>query len=299
MTGSSFSKKRLQFMIRLDSDTFEGSDDKNTVILDGYRASVTIDLAGSGVCQSFMACRIWGVPKAVMDKIDTRRNKGDRGGVKPMAIKVAADDGSGQYVDIYVGHVAYAFPDYNASPNVAIEIQATPAELFLWDAPNANSYKGEVSVADAIAGLAASMGFAFENNGVTERLCDQYVSGSTMNQIRTLTTAARIVCLIANGKVRIWPNGKTNGQPVLKLSPETGLIGYPKWEMSGMSVAHLFNQNIVNGTEVELSTSIDAQKGRWYVHSPIRHMLDAEIPGGKWLTEARLFRSPEGQARVN
>ena len=296
---TSFRKKRLQFMIRLDSDTFEGSDNKNTVILEGYRASVTIDMAGVDFGMSFMACRIWGVPKAIMDKLDTKRNKGDIGGVQPMAIKVAADDGSGQYVDVYVGHLSYAFPDYNAAPNVPIEIQATSSEAFLWDAPNANSYKGSFDVAQAIAGLAKNMGFAFENNGVTAKLSDQYLSGSTMNQIRTLAKAAAIVCLIANKKVRIWPNGKTNGNPVLKLSPETGLIGYPRWEMVGISVTHLFNQDIMNGTEVELATSIDAQNGRWYVHSPIRHMLDSEMPGGKWHTEARLFRSPEGQARVN
>ena len=120
-----------------------------------------------------------------------------------------------------------------------------------------------------------------------------------MNKIRTLARAARVVCLIENRKVKIWPNGKTNGYPVLKIAHQSGLIGYPKWEPNGISITHLFNQNIVTGTEVHMESSIEAQKGRWYVHSPIRHLLDAEMPNGKWQTEARLFRTPEGQARVN
>lgn len=297
MGDTSFRRKRLQFMIAFEKEDF--GDKQNTVVLEGYRASVTIDVAGVDLGQSFMACRIWGVPKSIMDLIDTRGNKSDTGGAQPMNIKIAADDGSGQFVDVYIGHVMYAFPDYNSAPNVPIEIQASSANRFIWDAPAASSYKGAFDVAKAIEGLAKRMGFAFENAGVTEKLADQYVWGSTMNQIRTLARAARIVCLIANKKVKIWPNGKTNGYPVLKLSPQTGLIGYPKWEKNGIAITHLFNQNIVQGTEVDLNTSIEAQQGRWYVHPPIRHLLDAEMPNGKWQTEARLFRTPGGQARVN
>jgi hypothetical protein len=297
MADSSFRHKRLQFMIVFENEDF--GDKKNTVVLEGYRASVTIDLAGVDLGMSHMACRIWGVPKHLMDLIDTRGNKTDLAGVQPMNIKIAADDGCGQFVDVYIGHVIYAFPDYNAAPNAPIEIQASSANRFIWDAPAASSYKGEFDVATAIEGLAKRMGFAFENAGVTEKLSNQYVWGSTLNQIRTLARAARVVCLIANQKVKIWPNGKTNGYPVLKLSPQTGLIGYPRWEHTGITITHLFNQNIVSGTEVQLDTSIEAQQGRWYVHMPIRHMLDAEMPNGKWQTEARLFRSPEGQVRVN
>lgn len=294
----SFTKKRLQVMIRMDGDTFDGSDGKNTVILEGYRVSATIDLAGIGLAQANMACRIWGVPKALMDKIDTRGSKGDVNVVRKMGIKLAADDGSGQYVDVYAGHVAYAFPDYNAAPEVPIDIHASAADFYQWDLPNSSSYKGEFSVAAAIEELAKSMDFAFENNGVTAKLSNQYVSGNTLNKIRTLAQASQTVCIVHNRKVRIWPNGRGNGAPILTLSPETGLIGYPKWEYNGITATHLFNQNIVNGTEVDLHTSIEAQKGRWYCHLPIRHMLDSETPGGKWHTEVRLMRTPEG-IRVN
>ena len=296
---SSFSKKRLQVMIRLDGDTFEGSDNKNTVVLDGYRVSATVELAGVALNQAYMAVRIWGVPKALMDKIDTQGKKGDVNVVRKVGVKLAADDGSGQYVDVYAGHVIYASADYNAAPEVTLEIQATAADFYLWDLPKSNSYKGEFEVAKAIEGLAKGMGFAFENHGVTAKLSNQYVSGSTLNQIRTLANASKTVCMIANKKVRIWPNGKTNGSPVLKLSPQTGLIGYPRYEYNGITVLHLFNINMVEGTEVELDTSIEALKGRWYVHLPIRHMLDSEVPGGKWHTEALLTRSMEGQLRVN
>ena len=300
MTDTSFSRKRLQFMIRVDGENFEGSNDKNTVVLENYRANVTIDLAGVDLNDSFMACRIWGMPSALMDKLDTRHGKkANTGEVQRMAIKIAADDGSGQYVDVYVGHVISAFPDYNAAPNVSLEIHASAAYLYLWDAPKANSYKGEFDVAKAIEGLATRMGFSFENHGVTKKLTDQYTSGSTMNQIRALASAAGIACMINNNKVSIWPNGKGNGAPALKLSPKTGLIGYPRWDFVGITVTHLFNQNILNGTEVDLDTSIEAQRGQWFVHLPIRHMLDCEIPGGKWHTEAKLTRDAEVYVRVN
>lgn len=301
MIGGSFTEKRLQFMLVLDSDTFDtkDGDKKNTVVLEGYRASVTIDLAGLELGQGHMACRIWGVPKALMDKIDTMGDRTQVGGVKPMAVKVAADDGTGQFVDVFEGHVISARPDYNAAPNVPIEIQAMSGYLHLWDAPKANSYKGEFEVAKAIEGLAKSMKFAFENKGVNVKLCDQYVSGSTMNQIRTLACAAKIACMIQNRKVMIWPEGKNNGQPVLKLSPQTGLIGYPRWELNGVTVTHQFNQNIQRGTEVELETSIPALQGQWFIQLPIRHMLDAEMPGGKWHTEAFMTRGAEGYVRKN
>lgn len=297
---SSFTEKRLQFMLVLDSDTFDtkDGDKKNTVVLEGYRASVTIDIAGLKLINSNMACRIWGVPKALMDKIDTMGNRTQVGGVKPMAVKVAADDGTGQFVDVFVGSVIHAAPDYNAAPNVPIEIHANAAWGYLWDAPAARSFRGEVDVAEAIAALAAQMKFAFENHGVNTKLCDQYVSGSTMNQIQTLAHAAGIVCMINNRKVTIWPSDKSNGKPVFVMSPQTGLIGYPRWELSGVTVTHQFNSNILPGLEIQLETGIEAQRGRWFAHLPIRHMLDAEMPGGKWHTEVFLHNQAKGVVRA-
>ena len=81
MADGSFRKKRLQFMIAFENEDF--GDKKNTVVLEGYRASVTIDLAGVDLGMSHMACRIWGVPKHLMDLIDTRGNKTDLAGVQP------------------------------------------------------------------------------------------------------------------------------------------------------------------------------------------------------------------------
>jgi hypothetical protein len=105
--------------------------------------------------------------------------------------------------------------------------------------------------------------------------------------------------MIHNRKVVIWPREKNNGQPALKLTPQTGLIGYPRWELSGVTVTHQFNQNFQNGTEVDLQCSIKALNGKWYVLLPVRHMLDAEMPGGKWHTEAFMARRPEGIGRGN
>lgn len=44
MGDTSFRRKRLQFMIAFEKEDF--GDKQNTVVLEGYRASVTIDVAG-------------------------------------------------------------------------------------------------------------------------------------------------------------------------------------------------------------------------------------------------------------
>jgi hypothetical protein len=97
------------------------------------------------------------------------------------------------------------------------------------------------------------------------------------------------MCNIENRTVTIWPNGKTSGGPVIELSPDTGLVGYPTMDYVGVNVTCLFNPNIMLGSEIKLTTSISALNGQWFVLS-MRHVLEAQLPGGQWFTRAFMTR---------
>lgn len=293
----SFETRRLRVRIALNQGSFEGTDKKDIVELEGHRISAAIKNDGWALAMGSATIRIWGVRQDIMNQLYMLQApvKGEHV-IRASKIRLEAAEGSDDYQTVFEGQVYHCYPDYNAAPNVYMHIEATSCAFTMWDVPPPNSGKGAHKVAELIEGLAKSIGFAFKNNGVETTVTDYYVSGSAINQIRELARTSQTMCNIENDVVTIWENGKNNGAPVIDLSPATGLVGYPKLELNGVNITHLFNRNIDLGREVELLTDIPQLCGRWFVHV-MHHSLDSEVPNGKWFTQAFMTRSAYALAK--
>lgn len=278
MAASSFqNKKEIQFVIRLGTGTF-GSSNANTITLQGFRASIDIDKAGGNQMGTLQA-RIYGVAESDMNAITTLMWKQDL--YNPNTIVVTAIDGT-QQTQIFAGNIVQAWGNYQSQPDVFLQIQAQTAYVGQLTPTAPTSFQGSVSVAAIAAQIAQTMGFTFENNGVTTQLSNVYLAGTALDQLKSLVKAANCDLYLDDTIVAICPRFQPRTQTsVPSISPQSGLFGYPSFDNTGINFRCLFNPAIKFGGSVALQSSIPKANGQYLVLC-VGHQLESEKPGGAW-----------------
>lgn len=284
MLNSSLSnKKELRFVITLGNDTFGGSSN-NQIALDGYRATVDID-KGGGMMFGTLRAQIYGVSQSDMNAALTLQYKALT--VRPNTISVYAIDGA-QETLVFTGNVVNAWGVYQGMPDVYLMIQAQSAFLnqLLPVAPT--SFKGVTDTAIIMGQIARSMGYTFENNGVAVPLSNPYLSGTGIEQAKSVAQQAHIWWGIDNNVLWIAPpHGVRNATTIPQISKSSGLIGYPTFDGQGyITFQTLFNPAIKFLGHIELVTSIKQASSQWTVVG-VAHRLESEKPGGPWFSTIR------------
>lgn len=265
---------------------FPGTN-SNRVRLSGLRTSIVIVKAG-GKGLSMAQVRIYGMRDSVMNQISTL-------GV-PIAyflaqndIVIEAGDKGSALSTVFEGGIQQAWADLDASPNVAFNIVAYVGLLSTVAPTAATSFTGVADVGVIMSSLATRAGLNFQNNGVTVKLSSPYFSGSLMDQIRACAENSGISYIIDNGTLYIWPYGtsRTGSRPI--ISPDTGLVGYPRYTSLGIDFTTLYNPSIGYGSEVELVTTLKPALGNWVVKK-LTYELESEMPGGRWFTHVEATR---------
>jgi hypothetical protein len=146
------------------------------------------------------------------------------------------------------------------------------------------SFKGGASVSSLMSSLAAQMGYAFEDNGVTTQLVSPYLSGSAFQQAAAVAAAANIEFGIDDGTLFICPRGAARPGTVPLISAATGLKEYPVFDKKGLKLECLYNPGIKLGGLINVQSEISVASGTWRVNG-LHHHLEAENPGGKWLSK--------------
>jgi hypothetical protein len=279
---SSFSnKKQLRFVITLGVGNF-GASKNNQIILQGFRASMTVDKAG-GIPMGEMRAKIYGVSQSDMNSAVTLNWK--PGSLIPNTVEVYAIDGAAETL-VFAGNIVNAWGDYQNMPDVYLHIQARAGFFNALQAIPPRSYKGGVDVATVMAQIARSMGYVFENNGVTTQLVDLYLPNTGMEQAKDLVKAAGCDLYLDDKILAITPPNVPRKTIIPLILPLSGLIGYPTFDGVGVNFQTLFNPSIVFGGAVKIQTDIKQSAGQWIVNS-ISHNLESEKPGGAWFSQIR------------
>lgn len=274
-------KKELRFLITLGTGTF-GSTSQNQITLEGYRATVDVDKAG-GMMMGTLRAQIWGVRQSDMNAITTLQWKPRA--IIPNTVAVYAIDGT-QETLVFTGNIVNAWGDYQSMPDVFLQIQAQSAYFNQLQPVPPSSFRGTVDVATLMAKLATSMGYSFENNGVSVQLANPYLPNTAMEQAKALARAAGVDLYLDNNILAITPPNTPRGSVIPEISPLSGLKGYPTFDGVGVNFQMLFNPAVIFGGSVKLSTSIPQAAGQWIVTS-IGHRLEAEKPNGAWFSTVR------------
>lgn len=283
----SFSEKQLKFTFIKSQGTFSqtGTD---TVSLEGYRASCTIEKAGGGYYSS-MDAQIYGVSQELMNELTSvlydLNVKDNKATISRNVVQVfAVDKTAGYEALVYQGDIIQAWGNYLDMPNVFLYIQAQVAysDSILPALPT--SYKGSVQVATVIGNIAYQLGYNFKNNGVNQTVNNPYLTNTYTTQMYTLARAANINLIIDEGEVIIYPNLGNRGTETVDISQETGMIGYPSFSAIGVTLSVLFNPLILLGANMNVKSDIPRANGIFVITS-LTHYLQSAFPGGQFFTQ--------------
>jgi hypothetical protein len=285
-----YAKRKIDVTINLGEGQF-GDDKGQDVTLSGLRVSAEITYYG-GAIQAEAHIHIFGLP---MDMINQLTRVGMIGNqVRCNTIRIAAGEEGGAMSDVYQGTIAEAFGDFQNAPEVVFTVLALGSFSDAIKPVPASSYKGAVDAAVVMANLAELMGLAFENNDVSVMLSNPYYPGTAWQQVKDCAQEAGISVEVQLGKLAIWPrNGYRKGNGPIKISPETGMVGYPAFSSKGITVRTLFNQDVVTGGQIEVASELAVACGVWNAYN-IVHMLESETPNGQWFTQISCTPAPQG-----
>lgn len=302
-----FIQRKIDVRIALDGDTFDGSN--NTVLLQGLRCQATIQSTVGGMTpfQSNAQLRLYGMRGDDMAKLSTL---GLTEGIynRNLIEITAGDDGAGMSA-VFAGQIYGGNVDYNAMPDVGVDILASATIGAQMSVVAGTSYKGTMSVATMLQAIAnnASPPMGFLNAGVSASLSNHAVGGSTWDQIRDICEAAGISYGLDSQtsppSLVIFPKGGSRDDTVIEIDANSGLVGYPMYSIRGINIVSEFNPNIAWGRQMKVSSSIPkpgpgsplrldrtqpvGANGTFQVVDVV-HDLSAQIPGGPWFTRVQL-----------
>jgi hypothetical protein len=285
----SFVRRRIGLTFQLGRGSF-GEEGYDTIKLTGRRVSCSIVKAGGasmGECQLV----VYGMLKQDMDALSTlgqiptaqRRN----------TLVVEVGDENADLSTVYIGSITNAYFNAQAAPETSFVVLAHAGLVEALRPIGPTSIIGPVDVAVSMAELARQCGLDFEDNGVKVTLPTVYFAGTARDQIKAMADAANINWIIDNGKLAIWPRpGRRATQPRTLVSPDSGMVGYPVFNVQGIEATTLFNPGLVYGAAVQIERSaITKANGEWYIYT-LYYELESELPGGKWFT--RFLAAPPG-----
>ena len=173
--------------------------------------------------------------------------------------------------------------DANAAPEVGFEVAAQTGLVDALKPVPPYSAQGSADAATIMSSLAQTMGYTFENNGVSVQLLNPYFPGTARDQAYECARAGNFNVVIDDTALAIWPMGSSRQAGTVSLSADTGMIGYPAHTQNGIVVECLYNPAITFGATVQVTSELSPANGEWSIFG-VSHQLEVETPGGKWHT---------------
>jgi hypothetical protein len=275
------------YAVRAITITLNLGGGAGSIVLKGLRVTVHVDVANlpnTGQAQ----VRIYGMTLNQMNAASLA------GGVYKVrvnksTITIDAGDSVTGMATLFQGIIIEAFPDMRDMPNTAFFVLASPTSIAQLKSVTPTTYPGTATAAEVFGALAAKAGVTLENGGVKTVLQSPYYWGTAWSQILSALRAVDCFGFYDGVKnvLAIWPKtGNRSGGPVT-ISPATGMIGYPEFELSNIRVRCLFNPTLFSGEgpghQIKVESELQAANGTFTIMS-IAHDLASQMPSGPWET---------------
>ena len=297
MPANSYQEKQLRVTFTLSTNAAFGTDGSNTLVLSGLRTLALV--RGSGFPAWPEAdLAVYGMRVSDMNALSSLASNVEL--ITRNSVQIEANSGAG-WSTVFNGQIVCAYVDYSGAPEVCLRVQCQALYLESLQSTPAVSYPGPTDAATMLSNLAAKIGYAFENNGVTAQLSNPYCAGTVGDQIKQIVQAIGCEFYVENNTLAVAPAGTARNVPGFTLSPSTGLVGYPVAESRGyLNARSLFNPGLrfggpvtIAGSDVVIDPNNKTQtfnaraNGSWYVGA-IQHTLEAVKFGGAWFTDMLL-----------
>lgn len=276
----SYTQKRLRitFILAGADSVFPGTNSNTLVLADNFRASVRAQAVARLSTKAEL--RVYGMLPADMDALTITWSQAPV--VLDNIVIVEADNGDG-YVKVFEGTMIEAQPNYQSLPDVSFDVLAMTGYYQKINPVPPTSYQAATDIDTVASYLAEQMGFSYTNGGATGVFAEgSYFWGTYWDQLAQACQATSNDFYVFGDRLFLTAAGRPlNDQPAVVLTPDTGLIGYPMFERSGLRVNAIFDPALSCGVPIDISGSVPAATGRWYPYQ-LHYALDARMPRGQW-----------------
>jgi hypothetical protein len=203
-------------------------------------------------------------------------------------IVVQAGDSISGMTTVFTGDIIEAWPDIN-QPDAPLFVLAQPSAQVQLKPVAATSFFGPTPASTALGQIAQSAGLTLENNGVNTILQSPYFHGTAWSQLMSCVRAADCFGFLdgITSTFAVWPKTGSRSGSVPIIGPSTGMIGYPKFQVTQTKIRVLFDPNIFFGNgpghQIQVQSELAAANGMFTINSLV-HDLSSELPDGPWET---------------
>ncbi len=303
----SYSLKTIRVTVSIGQGVF--SEGGNTKVIEGLACDATIQKPGLPE-QNSASVKIMGLSYNSMKQLtflsfrplESYRN----------TITIEAGEQGKSLSTVFRGHITRASADLNTAPDPTMNFDAASGYFAQQISSPPTAVQGEASASQLMRGWASEASLSFYNQGITALVRNTYYPGDPISKMKKLAHDIGCDLILDDDTVIILPAGNPRGDiPASKstestspesggigpgvggggggrvtlLSRDTGMIGYPTFNQSGISVKSIFNPAVLYGSRIKVDSLTPGASGDWIV-TKLTHSISAYNPGGgPWETQ--------------
>ncbi len=196
-------------------------------------------------------------------------------------------DGS-NFVPFFNGVITWSAINASGAPQIALEIEANSAMVAMNTVAPPYAQDTPIALQDALQQILGPTDLVVEFAESVPALQIQkaHLIGSPMDQASTLMNYfPELTWYINLQRFLVRPvNGPLGSDPV-RINKTTGMIGYPTYSTSGVTLATIFDARIRPGLALDIQTDFDFVNRTKWVAAVLQHTLEPNKPGGNWFTQ--------------
>lgn len=263
-------------------DTLDPDKIANTFKIKAPRSTASISTFG-GSNSSEANFNIWGIGRDMIATL-TRFDMWN-GGKNYNTIIVKANGAK-----CYEGTIINCFADFNQAPDIPLIINCQPCAFLAVTVAMPFSYNGSIKASDIIQSIIKPFNMTLTNVDVTAVLKDPYIIGSPYQQILSVVNSARCFVDFSYSDIYISQTNSPRSNDVIKISPKTGLIGFPTYFGTYLTIKTYYNPTYRAGDRVKLETYLPLASGD-YTIGAIIHNLSCKLPNGTFESNLVLYKA--------
>jgi hypothetical protein len=255
--------RQLEVEITLVTGTFNGNSNKK--IVNSLTVDATIKKTLNNNFTNTASIVIYGMSNTDIATLSTT-------GYQPLVYESNKIDVFAQYEGeakslAFSGFIVKAYADYS-NPSRPMHFECQTSYQNAIDATAPINTAGTQDVAQVFNNIATSIGYSFENTGVSGVLNNCILTGSPIDQLKQLSKQTQTNCVVDLNKVKIAPQGQALSNQILDVNSSSGLLGFPIPDQWGVLFKMRYTPQLQIGQYVKLETNtyIPKSNGQWFAY---------------------------------
>ena len=268
---------KIQFTLQ-DGATFDGNKG-DILTIENARMEAQLSFTG-GFTGSLATIKIYGLNMNHMSKLAGRgvQLNPDR---QKFLIRLDVND-----IEVFLGFANWCYIDANSQPEIALVVQAAAqGEINLMSIPDTH-IRRQVTIGEAAKQIAGKTNMVITDY-VNYTLPSVHTTGSIGSQLLQLMQATLAVYPdfrydLNYSYLNLFNNNTAFDYEVINISKDTGMIGYPSFTQTGISITTLFNPKFQLQRIINLKSDLPNISGRYQIVDGCTANLSTIIDNGPW-----------------